>query len=320
MAVDIPHSDDDLLRQPQFRRPFGAERTCGRIAAVRPDGQTPQDGQQDGVESGEELFGRISAPLFGPHHLRPGDAKPRPQILHSAATGQHGRNPVAQLDDGPRIAAQAPGTPQQVQDLRPETLRRIVVARTAGVIDFAAGAEGGDLLRLPLRRVVLPQNEHRIGILLITRRQRQRRAGTIDQTRRAGSRIHGDGAYRLRRRTLRNDLPQHLLQPLQIIQRMLAELRLRGIAVQTPAPAGVIADGDGNLFAGFGVGQQRPHRVGAVVYSNNVQVFHYSLFSVQIVRQTKGKREQNPLFDFANILKYCYKKKIFSNKFCKYKK
>ena len=101
---------------------------------------------------------------------------------------------------------------------------------------------------------------------------------------------------------------------------MLAELRLRGIAVQTPAPAGVIADGDGNLFAGFGVGQQRPHRVGAVVYSNNVQVFHYSLFSVQIVRQTKGKREQNPLFDFANILKYCYKKKIFSNKFCKYKK
>lgn len=34
----------------------------------------------------------------------------------------------------------------------------------------------------------------------------------------------------------------------------------------------------------------------------------------------KGKREQNPLLDFANILKYCYKKKIFGKKFCKYKK
>lgn len=34
----------------------------------------------------------------------------------------------------------------------------------------------------------------------------------------------------------------------------------------------------------------------------------------------QDKKEQKPSLDFANILKYCYKKKIFGKKFCKYKK
>ena len=72
------------------------------------------------------------------------------------------------------------------------------------------------------------------------------------------------------------------------------ELRFRGVAVQSPAPAGVITNGDGDPFAGLCIGQQRPHRVGAVVYSNNVQVFHYSLFSVQIVAKRKVKESKTP--------------------------
>lgn len=80
MAVDIPTPMTTCSDSPSFAAHSGAERTCGRIAAVRPDADAA-DGQQDGPSPAKNSSG-VDSPTLRPtssstSDIGPGDAKPR---------------------------------------------------------------------------------------------------------------------------------------------------------------------------------------------------------------------------------------------------
>lgn len=153
-----------------------------------------------------------------------------------------------------------------------------MVARMAGIIDLAAGAQGGDFLRLPLRRVVFPQDEHRVRVVGVFGAQRQRRARAVYQTRRAGRRVDRNRPD-MRRRVgpCGHHFADHVAQAIEIILRMLAEARFRRGAVFLSAPARVAEYRVGDCFACRGIHQKGTHGIRAVVDAYDVCFLHGSL-------------------------------------------
>ena len=99
--------------------------------------------------------------------------------------------------------------------------------------------------------MVLPQNEHRVGVVGELRFQRERRAVTVHRARgRAGGvdRDAGDAGSIL---PLEHAF-DHRLDSLKVIERVLAESVVRGVAVSALRPAGVIVYAGGELLAVFG--------------------------------------------------------------------
>lgn len=189
--------------------------------------------------------------------------------------GEHGGYPVAELDHGICVAAEPPAAAQQVQAFGPEAFGRVVVARMTGIIDLAAGAQGGDFLRLPLRRVVFPQDEHRVRIVGVFGAQRQRRARAVYQARRAGRRVDRNRPD-MRRRVgpCGHHFADHVAQAVEIILRMLAEARFRRGAVFLSAPARVAEYRVGDCFACRGIHQKGTHGIRAVVDAYDVCFLH----------------------------------------------
>jgi len=148
----------------------------------------------------------------------------------------------------------------------------------AGIIDLAAGAQGGDFLRLPLRRVVFPQDEHRVRVVGVFGAQRQRRARAVYQTRRAGRRVDRNRPD-MRRRVgpCGHHFADHVAQAIEIILRMLAEARFRRGAVFLSAPARVAEYRVGDCFACRGIHQKGTHGIRAVVDAYDVCFLHGSL-------------------------------------------
>lgn len=165
----------------------------------------------------------------------------------------------------------------------PRSIGRVVVARMTGIIDLAAGAQGGDFLRLPLRRVVFPQDEHRVRIVGVFGAQRQRRARAVYQARRAGRRVDRNRPD-MRRRVgpCGHHFADHVAQAVEIILRMLAEACLRRGAVFLSAPARVAEYRVGDCFACRGIRQKGAHGIRAVVDAYDVCFLH-GLFGVDRV-------------------------------------
>ena len=271
MRIDAPHADGNTRRKPQFGGPLPGQGAGRDVAAVVDVRQM----MQHGIELGEELFGRIAAPLLGPHQFRTADAVAHLDARGVGAPRQHGGNPVAQFDDRPGVAPQRFVPAQQVQHLRPETFGRVVVARMAGVVDLGAGTEGVDLLAFGLPRMVLPQHEHRVGVFGVLLVQREGNSRPVGQAGGAGRRIDrqrpdvgrqigmaaGHGAHRLTQR-------------FEIILGMLAETGHAGIAVKPFVPAGIERHFGVDLPPREGIDQQGAHGIRSVVQTYYIGVFH----------------------------------------------
>ena len=161
-----------------------------------------------------------------------------------------------------------------MQHLGPEIFGRIVPARMAGIIDRRLGAKCLDLSTFLRARMVFPEDEHRVRILLVTRFQAERDHLVIGQTGGTGRGVHGNGGYRPRIGTGGDHLAEHLGHGLYIIPGMLAVAILRGIAVQPLHPAGIIADGVDVFVTVFRIHQDRTDRIGPEVHSYDKFLIH----------------------------------------------
>lgn len=235
-------------------------------------------GSNAGSSASKNASGGESSPGLGPHLFRPCGAMAGAYRGGIVRPGEHGGYPVAELDHGICVAAEPPAAAQQVQAFGPEAFGRVMVARMAGIIDLAAGAQGGDFLRLPLRRVVFPQDEHRVRIVGVFGAQRQRRARAVYQARRAGRRVDRNRPD-MRRRVgpCGHHFADHVAQAVEIILRMLAEARFRRGAVFLSAPARVAEYRVGDCFACRGIHQKGTHGIRAVVDAYDVCFLHGSL-------------------------------------------
>jgi len=166
VGVEGADPDDDTVGQSEPLRPCGREHAGGPVAgegvAIEPG---PQAGQQ-GVETDQELLGGQSPPRFMPHRLvarGAAAALPGAGIAHA---GQKRRNPVALL--GPRKSrlAHLLILAQHMENFGPEPFGGVDPALVAGIVDAPpAFGEGVDLPGLADGGMVLPEHEHRVGIV-----------------------------------------------------------------------------------------------------------------------------------------------------------
>ena len=252
MAVEGAAADHHVRGKPELRGPLRRKRADRNVGGagfgVKP---VAKPGQQR-VDSGEELLGGQPAPACVPHRLVPGGAAAADHGERLGAAGQFAGDPVAVLDPAVRGGADLRIDLQRVQDLAPEPFARI----DAPFVDAEIGPAPAcgilvDPGRLGDRGVVLPQNEHRVGVVGELRFQRERRAVTVHRARgRAGGvdRDAGDAGSIL---PLERAF-DHRLDSLKVIERVLAESVVRGVAVSALRPAGVIVYAGGELLAVFG--------------------------------------------------------------------
>ena len=165
------------------------------------------------------------------------------QLRRRRGAHQQPRDPVAVLAPGPGRRGHRGVGAQHVQHLGPEPLGRVDAALEAGVVGAAPGArQVVDLVRLAHRGMVLPQHEHRVGVLGETRVEGERSARlVIDRGHRRSGRIDSDSddGVALRRAQRGGQLPASALQALGVVQGMLAEAVGRRVAVAPFAPAGI---------------------------------------------------------------------------------
>jgi len=260
-----------LPREPEPLRPLGRQGAERRVGRERVAAQRRLERGQPGVELGEEGIRRIPAVPGVPQGLVPGGATAPLPAAKLARAGQHGRDPVAVLDEGDRGRGHRGIGREDVHRLRPEPLRRVDAAHVPRVVHAAPGArEPGQALGLGDRGVVLPEDEHRVRVVGEPVAESERAAQAIGQHRGRARRVDGDPAHargdagpRLGER-----LAERRLHALEVVERMLAVAIRDGVAVEPFGPAGVGPDRGGQLGAGGRVGDDAANRVGSEVDSN----------------------------------------------------
>ena len=273
VGVEGAHRHHHVARQPELLRPLRGESPEGH---VRGPGLGPESRLQRGqarVQPGEELAGRIPIEIRVPHRLVPGGATAALDPGQIVGPGQDGGNPVAVLEDGHRRPRDGGARGEDVEDLGPEPLRRVDAALEPGEVDATPGArEIVDPRRLRDRGVVLPEDEHRVGIFRKRRGERERDALAVGEDGRGPGGVDGDPAH----------LGGHVasgrgqclfergLHALEVVERMLAEAVGDGIAIESLRPARIGGDGDAGDGAAGGIGDHRPHGVGAEVDADDV--------------------------------------------------
>jgi hypothetical protein len=129
-----------------------------------------------------------------------------------------------------------------------------------------------DPRRLRDRGVVLPEDEHRVGIFPERRGEREWDTLAVSEDGCGPGGVDGDPAH----------LGRHVasgrgqcffergLHALEVVERMLAEAVGHGIAIESLRPARIGGDGDARDGAAGGIGDHRPHRVRAEIDADDV--------------------------------------------------
>ena len=167
-----------------------------------------------------------AAPLVGIERLVAGGADAaldQPRVGHA---GEHGRNPVGELNPGVGGVERLRRDIQAMPDLRPEPFGGVDAAAFGDVLRTKPGAEFSDPGRLAPARVILPQPALRVEVALPLRVRCERLVARVDRDRARSGRIHADAddlrrveirfASRLGERAL-----DALLEAEQIVGRML---------------------------------------------------------------------------------------------------
>ena len=181
-----------------------------------------------------------------------GGAAAADQLSRRGASGEFSGDPVAVFDPAVCGFPHCRIIPEHVQDLAPEPFARIDAALVfAEVGAVPLRGETVDPGRLVDCGVVLPEQEHRVGIFRKVGAECERDAVGVDRTGRRTGGVHRDAGHPAGI-GFPEDPADGRFHPFNIVQRMLAETVLRGVAVATIPPAGVVVDAGGKLFSCFG--------------------------------------------------------------------
>ena len=137
------------------------------------------------------------------------------------------------LDDGESARPHLHILAQYMQRLSPEPLRRVDAALVSGIIGSETVAPFIDFGSFTNGRVIFPENEHRIGVLLEPGRQGQRHARRIGKRRRRTGRIesNADNLFGRSGRSLCQSLLDGCFEHFDVIRRMLAVTVGRRVAI-----------------------------------------------------------------------------------------
>ena len=276
MSVAVAYADDYVRAQPQFFRPFVAE--CAGLygAGIIDLRNAPQNRNQQRVNLAEEALGRIPAPVAVPELLGTGNTVSPLHGGETAAAGQQVGNKIAFIHKCISLAAHRLVGTQDVQDLCPGAFGRIVIPALTDVVRRIAGTCGGEFLGLGSAGVVLPEDEHRIGIVSERRVKREGHALRVGEAYRASRGVDRNGFDRLRLGAGGDHLAQNRLKTLDVVERMLAELLAERVAPAPFGPAGVGTDCRGGDRAVRSVHKHGAGRIGAVIDTYCV-AFHLSM-------------------------------------------
>ena len=274
MAVERAGGDHDVRGKAEAVRPL-LRQLAGRLVAGHSVlEQAVAEPGEHGIEPGEEVLRRKSAPTLMPHGLVPGGAAAARHGERVDVSGQFGGDPVAVLHPAERRLADGFAHAERVEDLREEPFAGVDAALIHGVVRAAVRLGVGiDLISLEDGRMVFPEDEHGVRIVLELRQHGQRDAFAVDGARGGSGGIDADADHALLLDALHDALDDDL-EALKIVQRVLAELVVRSVAVFAFAPAGVVLDAGGEDLAALHVDQHGSYAVGTEIKSNRQLTAH----------------------------------------------
>ena len=167
--------------------------------------------------------------------------------------------------------------------LRPEVLGGVRVAVVLAVAGGVGVCGVGDAARLLLARVVLPEDEHRVGIFGELGVQGEGNAGRVRQARRGGRCVHADAHHRLAAREAVQHAVQNRVQRLPVVEGMLAEARLGRRAGEALSPTRVRAGAGGEDLARSRVDKDGAGRVRPEVHTYyGLALCHFAFSSLNL--------------------------------------
>ena len=134
MDVEFSDGDRNACGKPELRRPVGAKRP-GRLARVISLFVEPVSKiGETRIERGQEFLVRQAAPFVGIERLVAGGADAALDQSRVGDAGEHGRNPVGELDPGEGGAERLGSDVQAMPELGPEPFRGVDPAAFGDVL------------------------------------------------------------------------------------------------------------------------------------------------------------------------------------------
>ena len=282
MAVESATGYHHIGREAQTLGPLLRQVTYDLLGRLGLGEHSFAQTREQGIECREELLRRQTAPLGMPHRLVTFGTTAAHNLRRLGRAGQDGGHPLAVLDNRVGSLAYRLILAQHMQRLGPEPLRGVDTALVSRVVDLPTTAQRVDLVGLLDGRVVLPEDEHGVGVLFEALLECQRRTLLVDEAGGRTRRVEGDTYDILGH--LRRYGSQHLayrsLQHLDIILRMLTVLVDGGVAIFALLPTGVVAHRRSERLAIHGVYQHGTSRVATVVQSDYIFIHGMGRLSV----------------------------------------
>ena len=267
MRIERADADHHGLGQTELRRPFGRQRPDRLVRRVRLRREEPAHRREPRLDGGEEVLVRQAVPLGGPEPLVPSGAAGALDGAGRERARQEARDEVAVLDPAARRLGDPPPLAQDVRRLRDDPFGRVDATDIAQIGSVPLRRDAVDPLGLLGRGVVLPQDEHRIGVVREVVAQGERRAVVIGQTRRRAGGVHGQprDPRRSALARLREAGANRALHRLDAVAGVLAVLLAPRVRVPARRPPLIRRGGDGELGAVHRVHQQASDAVRAEV-------------------------------------------------------
>ena len=130
-----------------------------------------------------------------------------------------------------------------------------------------------DLVRLEDGGVVFPEDEHGVRVVGELRQHGQRDAFLVDGARGGSGGIDADANHAFFLNALHDALDDDF-EAFEVVQRVLAELVVRSVAIFALAPAGIVLDAGGEDLAVFHVDQHGSYAVGTEIKSDRQLTAH----------------------------------------------
>ena len=231
------------------------------------------------IQLHKELFRRKPPPALVPHCLMSFRTTAADYILGLGHTCEHRRKPLAIFHDRICLCRHFRSLTKHMDGLCPEPLGRIYTSLILRVVDVVLLTFDIDFCSLLYSRMILPEDEHRIRILLEFREHCKRCSGLIGESRSRASGIESDSDHigSDLRGTFSQCLLYACLQYFQIVFRMLTPLIGFRDTVKSLHPAWIIFHGRSQNLAGECIHDKSTCRVCSVIQSYNI--FTHNLIS-----------------------------------------
>ena len=269
MAVVCTSCDHYISTEAEPFRPFRAEGAYRLVSSLGSLEKSLTEAGKTRIQLHQELFWRKSAPALVPHSLMAFRTTAADYITGLGHTCEHSRKPLAIFHYRICLGSHLRILAKHVDCLCPEPFGRIDATLILRVVYIVFLAFHIDLCSFLYSSMVLPEDEHRIRIVLEFRKHSKRSSCLVGESRSRSCRIESDSHHICS--NIRSTFAECLLyagfQDFQIVLRVLTPLVGLRNAVESLHPTWIILYGRSQDLTCLSVHDKSTCRICSVIQS-----------------------------------------------------